>query len=684
MQITRSRAKEVLKDCLPDYLQAQGIRATGRRNFRCLNPAHNDSTPSMTYYQDAQTVYCHGCRAQYDIFDLIGLDYGLSDFADQMNKAAELFGYTLVNDSSVSEPTREGGRKHTAPAPDQTDPEQDFTEYLVRAAKANDFKYLEGRGISRAVQERFRVGFDPAWIHPKADPARVQPSPRCIIPNSRYSYLARDTRPALDEKQKPFSKMAAGRKRLFNATALKKGGAVFVAEGEIDALSIIEAGAEAIGLCGAANISALLAYLKEHKNGQRLVLMLDQDETGRKKTEELKAGLDALCVQYIEYTPKTQETPKDPNAFLCHDRQGFISEIKRLKGDAEALKEKQQGGQYSAAALLDYFRTIEDRPPELEAKTGFSLLDAKLNGGLQEGLYIIGAISSLGKTTFTLQIADQIASSGQDVLFFSLEMSAKELIAKSLSRYTYTGSQRQKQNGHYIARDTAQILNSRKYSNFSTRERENLNEAIKDYSLSADCMFIYEGRYEGQRLTVQLIREIVRKHIEETGRKPVVFIDYLQIIAPADPRQSDKQNTDAAVFELKEISRDWKIPVVAISSFNRDNYSEPVSMASFKESGAIEYSSDVLFGLQYAGMDYQSGESEKARAGRLRDLTKEVFRLKEAKEPIDIELKCLKYRNGYQFTIPFRMVAAFNFFEECDPMKEDFAATEGRKMTVSF
>lgn len=684
MQITRSRAKEVLKDCLPAYLESLGIRATGRKNFRCLNPAHNDSTPSMTYYRDTQTVYCHGCKGQYDIFDLIGLDYGFSDFTDQINKAAELFGYSLTNDSMIPEPTKESTLKRSAAVPDQAEPEMDFTEYIVQAARANDFKYLEGRGISKEVQQRFRIGFDPAWIHPKADPAKVQPSPRCIIPSSRYSYLARDTRPVLEEKQKQYAKMAAGRKSIFNITALKKGGAVFVAEGEIDALSIIEAGADAIGLCGAANISALLSYLKDYKNGQRLVLMLDQDETGRNKTEELKAGLDALCVQYIEYTPKTQETAKDPNAFLCSDRQGFIAEIKRLKGAAEALKEKQQGGQYNAAVLLDYFRTIEDNPPELEAKTGFSLLDSKLNGGLQEGLYIIGAISSLGKTTFTLQIADQIASSGQDVLFFSLEMSAKELIAKSLSRYTFTGSQRQKVNGHYIARDTAQILNSRKYKNFSYRERENLNDAIKDYSLTADSMFIYEGRYEGQRLTVQLIREIVRKHIEETGRKPVIFIDYLQIIAPADPRQSDKQNTDAAVFELKEISRDWKVPVIAISSFNRDNYSEPVSMASFKESGAIEYSSDVLFGLQYAGMDYQSGESDKARAGRLRDLTKEIFRLKEAKEPIEVELKCLKYRNGYQFTIPFRMIPAFNFFEEYDPMKEDFAATEGRKISVSF
>ena len=54
-------------------------------------------------------------------------------------------------------------------------------------------------------------------------------------------------------------------------------------------------------------------------------------------------------------------------------------------------------------------------------------------------------------------------------------------------------------------------------------------------------------------------------------------------------------------MELKRISRDFKTPVIGISSFNRDNYNNAVSMQSFKESGAIEYSSDILIGLQLKG-----------------------------------------------------------------------------------
>lgn len=83
---------------------------------------------------------------------------------------------------------------------------------------------------------------------------------------------------------------------------------------------------------------------------------------------------------------------------------------------------------------------------------------------------------------------------------------------------------------------------------------------------------------------------------------------------PSDPRATDKQNTDRAVVELKRISRDFDIPVFAVSSFNRENYRNAVSMEAFKESGAVEYSSDVLFGLQLAGAGEQGFDVNAAKA----------------------------------------------------------------------
>jgi replicative DNA helicase len=69
-------------------------------------------------------------------------------------------------------------------------------------------------------------------------------------------------------------------------------------------------------------------------------------------------------------------------------------------------------------------------------------------------------------------------------------------------------------------------------------------------------------------------------------------------MAPYNIYLNDNQNMDKNVMGLKRLGRDCKIPIIGISSFNRASYKEDVSMSSFKESGAIEYSSDVLIGLQ--------------------------------------------------------------------------------------
>lgn len=142
------------------------------------------------------------------------------------------------------------------------------------------------------------------------------------------------------------------------------------------------------------------------------------------------------------------------------------------------------------------------------------------------------------------------------------------------------------------------------------------------------------------------------------------MIDYLQIIAPADLRATDKQNTDKAVLELKRLSRDYSIPIIGISSFNRDNYTAPVNMASFKESGAIEYSSDCLIGLQYDGMDYQEGEADKAREKRIREIMRQAVEAGKAGKAQKIQVKILKHRNGSKGDALLDFYPMFNYFTD--------------------
>jgi len=129
----------------------------------------------------------------------------------------------------------------------------------------------------------------------------------------------------------------------------------------------------------------------------------------------------------------------------------------------------------------------------------------------------------------------------------------------------------------------------------------------------------------------------------------VVLIDYLQIIAPVDVHFTDKQNLDRIVCALKKMSRQYELTVFAISSFNRENYNLEVSMNAFKESGGIDYSADVLLGLQARG------------AGR------PGFQIDEEKrkDPRELELKILKNRSAaLGQPISLRYYPAFSCFME--------------------
>ena len=271
--------------------------------------------------------------------------------------------------------------------------------------------------------------------------------------------------------------------------------------------------------------------------------------------------------------------------------------------------------------------------------TGFTELDNVLGGGMFEGLYFVGALSSLGKTTFTLQIADQVAKQGHDVLIISLEMARNELMAKSISRNTYLV------NSNY-AKTTRGITTAAYYKHYSDDDRACINQAINDYAKYAKHIFIEESV---GNTTVEEVKRLIEQHIQVTGNKPLVIIDYVQILRPSDPRMSDKQSVDYNVMELKRISREFKIPIVGISSLNRTSYSQKIAMTSFKESGAIEYSSDVLIGLQLEGAGVEGFDPDKAKMA----------------DPRSIELVILKNRNGKTgVKVAYGFKAKYNIFEE--------------------
>lgn len=644
----RQEAREQLKGQLRPYVESITQRSKGANMYVCPlcgSGTGNHSTGAFSI-KDGTSWKCFSCNEGGDIFDLIGKYEGIPDHSEQLKRAGELFGITI--DSYRAKAQEDFREYQNQPKTEQYTHKSihtaDYTQFFLKANKDIE-KTTYHRGISLETLNRFKIGYVENWRHPKAPNAPA--SPRLIIPTSKESYLARDTRENIPEEQKPYSKSKVGSIHIFNAKALQTATKpIFIVEGELDALSIIEVGGEAVALGTTTKAKSLLEILKTTKPEQPLIISLDNDEAGEKAYKELSEGLQGLSIPFYRLNPAGEH--KDANEALQRDREALkqaVEEAEHIQDEAEQAQREAYLSTSTAHYLQSFIDGIADSVNTPYIPTGFKKLDAVLDGGLYEGLYIVGAISSLGKTTLITQITDQIAQAGQDVLIFSLEMARTEIMAKSISRHTL---QQVLNNGGDIrnAKTTRGITTGKRYESYSKAERELINGAIVAYSHYANHIFISEGIGD---IGAEQIRETVKQHILFTGNTPVVVIDYLQILAPYSERATDKQNTDKAVMELKRISRDYKTPVIGISSFNRANYSVAVSMEAFKESGAIEYSSDVLLGLQLKGAGEKNFDANEAKK----------------KSPREIELVILKNRNGSTGDkLGYKYYPLFNYFEE--------------------
>lgn len=575
-----------LKMHIEDYLRQRGVSI--RKPFRCMSPDHEDVHPSMHYNSRAQNVHCFSCGVTYDIFDLIGMDYHIVAFAEQKQKVCELFGHS-----------------------------QDVL-YMDSA-----YDYFIARGITEESCRRFGL---------------YQQKGRAYFPVEGGGFCAR----SIDDSLQPRYKNSRGPLGIWNGSRLCESGQgryLFVTEGVVDAICLEQMGYTAISLCGSQNTDKLIRRCVDNlhvANSWIFVVCGDPDEAGQKMNELLCRGLADLQIRSL--TLPLQAADGDVAALYQRNRD-HLQELITALSEGVPTMEAANTLLPCAAQLDDFFAATDKRAAYQAVSTGLHTLDKLLDGGLYPGLYVLGAISSLGKTSLVLQIADAITANARDVLFFSLEQSRFELMAKSLSRI----SAQQRPDGQEAL--TCRSLLTGQYSE-TLEDSQLLHKAKTTYSRMARGLYILEGFAD---IGAAEIRRTVKEHSDKRGVPPVVVVDYLQILRPADPYATDKQNTDRAVVELKRISRDFQTPVLAISSFNRENYRAAVSMEAFKESGAVEYSSDVLLGLQLHGAGTKDF-----------DVNAEKIR-----EPRRIELVLLKNRNGIPYAkLPLRYHAKYSLFQE--------------------
>ena len=238
----------------------------------------------------------------------------------------------------------------------------------------------------------------------------------------------------------------------------------------------------------------------------------------------------------------------------------------------------QQGLTPISETLIQTFQEIENRHQDVALPglpSNFYDLDAMTGGFQRSDLIIIAGRPSMGKTSFALGMARNIAEK-LPVAVFSLEMSKEQLVQRLLSSEAGIES-------NYLR--TGRI---------SQNQWQPLSHALG--TLSALPIYIDDTANQ----TVMQMRSQVRRLQAETGGKlGLVLIDYLQLMEGSGS-ENRVQELSRITRSLKGLARELSVPVIALSQLSRGveaRTNKRPMMSDLRESGSIEQDSDLVIML---------------------------------------------------------------------------------------
>ena len=275
--------------------------------------------------------------------------------------------------------------------------------------------------------------------------------------------------------------------------------------------------------------------------------------------------------------------------------------------------------------------------------TGFDVLDKNLSNGFRSGeLILLGGPQGLGKTTWVLQVARNVARSGRSVVVFSFEHDPQTLLMRLVALEAGEG-------GGLEAAGTSRVRES---FEATSGPGSSLAERLGDIVGGADAMARVQEysdrlllhRSTGSSTTLEVIREAVDEARKTTGQLPLVVVDYLQKVKVPDGSQVEEERVTRVVEGLKDLALDIDIPVVAVVAADKQGLTagKRLRVNHLRGSSALAYEADTVLILNNKydvvarhHLVYHIGNAERFRHWAVLSIEKN----RNGRDQIDLEFK---------------------------------------------
>ena len=286
----------------------------------------------------------------------------------------------------------------------------------------------------------------------------------------------------------------------------------------------------------------------------------------------------------------------------------------------------------------------------LGISSGYPRLDAMCSGLKPGDMVIVAGRPGMGKTGFAINMALAIAKQRLNVLFFSLEMPAQQIVNRFVSIECSVNSK--------------SLLNAKFDADETTRLWGNF-DAVAELPIFVDesaSLTIPELRSKAKKLDAEL-RKTPNPGRETPNKLDCIFIDYLQLMDSNVFKEDKVRQVEYNSKNIKKLAKDLGIPIIAMAQLNRkieerrggkvEFSSNKPMLSDLKDSGSIEQDADMVMFIH----------------------REDIYKKKEEEKTNEAEIFVEKNRHGPTGIVKLRFVPQYMKFTQIDPVADSYEQT---------